>query len=82
MAAAEESYYDILEVPKDAEQVHACAKLTWQNAAAAAAATAASTAAAAGSLAQRRHGKKNQDFYENLKNEKIAKNIEKINENR
>ena len=25
--------------------------------------------------------KKNQDFYENLENEKIAKNIEKINKN-
>ena len=37
----------------------------------------AAAAAAAKTSARRRHGKKNQDFYENLENEKIAKNIEK-----
>ena len=46
--------------------------------AAASAAAAAAAAAAAKTSARRRHEKKNQDFYENLENEKIAKNIEKI----
>ena len=45
---------------------------------AAAAAVAAAVAAAAKTSAQRRHEKQIQDFYENLENEKIAKNIEKI----
>ena len=54
------------------KEVHPCAKLTHKIAA----------AAAAKISARRRHGKKNQDFYENLENEKIAKNIEKIDENR
>ena len=48
----------------------------------AAGAAAAAAAAAAKISARRRHGKKNQDFYENLENEKIAKNIEKIDEKR
>ena len=56
------------------ECVHPCAKLTHKIAAAAATAAAAAAAAAAAKiLARRRHGKKNQDFYENLENEKIAK---------
>ena len=49
-------------------------------AAAAATAVAAAAAAAAKTSARRRHRKKNQDFYENLENEKLAKNIEKIDE--
>ena len=52
-----------------------CAKLTHNIAAAAA-------AAAKKILARRRGEKKNQDFYENLENEKIARNIEKIDGNR
>ena len=56
--------------------LHPCAKLTHKIAAAAAA-----VAAAAKISARRRHGKKDQDFSENLENEKIAKNIEKIDEN-
>ena len=35
-------------------------------------------AVAAKTLARRRHGKKNQDFYENLENEKIAKTSKKF----
>ena len=73
--------------------LHPCAKLTHKIAAAAAAAGAAAVAAAAAAAAaaeaaaaaaaakisaRRRHGKKNQDFYENLENEKIAKNIKKL----
>ena len=68
-------------------ELHPCAKLTHKIAVAAAAAAvvatnAAAAAAAAKILAWRRRGKKNQDFYENLETEKIAKNIEKINGNR
>ena len=54
------------------KKLHPCAKLTCEIAAAAAAQT----------LDRRRHGKiKNQDFNENLENEKIAKDIEKIHGN-
>ena len=62
--------------------VHPCAKLTHKIAAAAAAAAGAATAVAAKISARRRLGKKNQDFYENLENEKIAKNIEKHDKHR
>ena len=49
--------------------------------AAAAAAAAAALATAAKTSARWRHRKKIQDFYENSENEKIAKNIEKIDKN-
>ena len=54
--------------------LHPCAKLTHKTAAAAAA---AATAAAAKISARQQHQKKNQDFHENLENDKITKNIEK-----
>ena len=50
--------------------LHSCAKLTHK------------IAAALKISAQQWHGKKNHDFQENLENEKIAKNIEKIDKNR